>query len=252
MAAIDPKNLTKASFPEAIKTCKKYESKFKDKEVKKKKYEGMRKVFEESEETLNKAIEATKSITMASGKSFYDEFVDGKEATVSLAWLGDKLATESARITGGDIPDLGAHVSVEFKYDFVDRMKQLGIDFTKGKGLAKGITTAASGVLIGELLTQGVTSFLAKKGIIDGAMGLLGLGKLGIEYAPMAWQAIAGAATSIASWSMLVPIAAGVLVAVKTVPVIKNIVDKVKAKHKEAGAFDENMQKILTEQKVMG
>ena len=251
MATFDPQSLTQTSLAEAIKTCKKFEAKYKDKEIKKKKYGDIRKTLEKSEETLNKAVEATKNIKMQSGKSFFEEFVEGKEAAVSLAWLGAKLGVEKDRITEGKLPNLGSDVSVEFKYDFVDKTKQTWFNLTHGKGIAKGLTTAAGGILIGELLTQGVTAYLTKKGIMDGAMGLLGLGKLGIEFAPTAWQAIVGAAGALTSWSMVACVAAGALVAVKAIPMVRNLVEKAKAKHKEAGAFDENMQKLIAGQKVM-
>ena len=52
MAAFDPNILTKASLHEAIKTCQKYETKYKGKEVKKKKYEDMRKVFEKAKKNF--------------------------------------------------------------------------------------------------------------------------------------------------------------------------------------------------------
>ncbi len=251
MAAFDPNNLTKASLPEAIKICINRENIYKDKEVKKKKYEDMRKVFEKAQKTLDKAIEKTRTIKMDGDKSFYEEFVSGNETAVSLSWLGMKLAEQREHIREGEAPNLGEFGSVAYKYDFIDKTKQVGIDFTKGKGLAKGITNVAVGVLVGELLTQGVTAFLTKKGIMDGAMGLIGLGKLGIEFAPTAWQAITMAATSLAGWSMPIVVAGATLAAVKAVPMIRSLVEKVKAKHKEAGAFDANMQKLIAEQKVM-
>ena len=253
MAEFDPNSLTKASLPEAIKTCKKYETKYKDKEIKKKKYEDMRNVFEKAQTTLDKAINATKNIQMASGKSFYEEFVKGNEMSVSLCWLGTKLNEEriNGNVASGDDPNFGSFSNVEFHYDFIDGTKQVWHDFTHGKGLSKGLATVAGGVLVGELLTKGITSLLVKKGILEGSMGLLGLGQLGIQYAPMAWQALTSAAGAVAAWSSVLPIAAGAFVAVKAIPVIKNLVDKVKAKFKEAGAFDENMEKLVAGQKTL-
>ena len=254
MATTDVKSLSKASLPKAIETCKKMEAKCKDNEVKKKKYQDMRKTFEKAQETLKKAIEATNSIKLnGSEKTFYQEFIDGKEDAVTLAWLGAKLSEQRnlGHIAGGKIPETGDDMSVEFKYDFIDRTKKVCKDFTGGKGIAKGLATGAVGVLIAELLTKGATNALVQHGILESSMGLIGLGKLGIKLAPTAWQALTGAATALVGWSPVVCVAAGAFVALKTIPMIKKAVDSVKKKHKEAGAFDEEMKKLMAEQKVM-
>ena len=122
--------------------------------------------------------------------------------------------------------------------------------YITGKGRCN-VTNVAVGVLVGELLTHGVTAFLTKKGIMDGAMGLMGLGKLGIDFAPVAWQALTGAAGALAAWSPLLVTAGITFAAVKAIPMIRNVVDAVKKKHKEAHAFDANMQKLIAEQKEM-
>ena len=251
METLSPELLTKASFPKAIELCKKQETKFKNQEVKKQKYAQMRKKLEKSKEKLENAIEATKSIKMDSGKYFFDEFVSGKEEAVSLAWLGQKLEEQKDKITEGKAPSVAVDEIGVVHLDFVDQTKQVCHDLTHGKGLAKGLFTAVAGIGIGEVLTQGITSSLVREGVMQSSMGLVGLGQMAWQNLPFAWQAITGAVTSLFAWSPLAVVSGGALLALKALPAIRGAVDKIKAKVKGVGEFENNMQKLLAEQKGM-
>lgn len=251
METLSPELLTKASFPKAIELCKKQETKFKNQEVKKQKYAQMRKKLEKSKEKLENAIEATKSIKMDSGKYFFDEFVSGKEEAVSLAWLGQKLEEQKDKITEGKAPSVSVGEIDVVHVDFVDQTKQVWHDLTHGKGLAKGLFTAVAGIGIGEVLTQGITSSLVKEGVLQSSMGLVGLGQMAWQNLPMAWQAISGAMTSFFAWSPIAAVSAGALIALKAVPMIRGMVDRIKNKAKSVGEFDNNMKKLIEEQKGM-
>ena len=76
MANLNLNDYTQASLKESIKLCQQQERKFKDQNVKRKKYELMRAQCEKAQAELDSAINATRSITMASGKSFYEEYIE--------------------------------------------------------------------------------------------------------------------------------------------------------------------------------
>ena len=248
-------NFTQASFPKAITICKKAEDKYKDKDVKKAKYTNLRKKLEKGKEKLIDSIEKTKSITMASGNSFYQDFIEGKDETaVSLAWLGEQILLHGSEITAGrDVADSlnVGETKVDIKYDFVDMTKQAGNDLINGKGLSNGLVTTAIGVGLAEFLAHTVTSSLVKEGIMQSSMGLMGVLNLGVQNLPLAWQGLTGAIGSLWAFSPVATIAAGAFVALKVVPMIKNAIDKTKAKHKEAHAFESNMEKLVNEQAVL-
>ena len=251
METLSPEILTQASFPKAIDLCKKQEAKFKNQEVKKQKYSQMRKKLEKSREKLDDTIEATKSIEMKSGKKFFDEFVSGKEEAVSLEWLGKKLEEQKDNIKEGKVPSIASSEIDVVHVDFVDQTKQVWHDLTHGKGLAKGLFTAVAGIGIGEVLTRGITSSLVKEGVLQSSMGLMGLGQMAWQNLPMAWQSISGAMSSFFAWSPIAAVSAGALIALKAVPMIRGMVDRIKSKAKSVGEFENNMKKLIEEQKGM-
>lgn len=250
METLSPEFLTKASFPKAIELCQKQEGKYKTQEVKKAKYAQMRKKLEKAQEKLDNAIEETRSIKIGD-TTFFDSFIKGKEDAVSLTWLGTKLEEQKAGITDGKAPDVGTPDVDVVHIDFVDRTKQVWHDLTHGKGIAKGLFTAAAGICVGEVLTQGVTASLVRDGIMQSSMGLVGLGQLGLQNLPLAWNAISGAITGLFAWSPVAVVAAGALAALKVIPAIRGLVDKVKAKAKSATEFETGIQKLVQEQKGM-
>ena len=250
MANLNLNDYTQASLKESIKLCQQQERKFKDQNVKRKKYELMRAQCEKAQAELDSAINATRAITMASGKSFYEEYINGRDTTVSLVKLQTLLNDHESEMTTAHAITIGDHV-IQPNLDFIDETKQLGSDFYRGRGIAKGLLTASAGLCIGEFLTKGITTLLTKQGIMGGAMGLLDLGKLGIEHLPAVWQALSGAASTLWASAPFGVIMGGVALGLATLPVVKNIIDKVKAKHKEAHAFEDGLNKLMVEQKVL-
>ena len=87
----NPQDIQKANFDSVIKMASDQARKFKDDPDKSKKYEDQKKKLQGAKAKLEKIIEDTKSIKMTSGKTFYQEFVDGKEHLVSLFYLCEKI-----------------------------------------------------------------------------------------------------------------------------------------------------------------
>lgn len=251
METLSPELMTAASFPKAIDLCKKQETKFKSQEVKKQKYAQMRKKLETAQEKLEKAVEATKTIKMNDDKTFFDSFVKGKESAVSLLWLGEKLEEQKSNIKEGKVPNVEAYDIDVAHIDFVDQTKQVMHDFLHGKGLSKGLFTAVAGVGIAEVLSQGITASLVRNGVMQSSMGLMGLGKLAWQNLPVAWQAISGAMTNLFAWSPIAVVAGGALIALKALPMIRGMIDKVAAKVKSKTEFEHGIQKLMQEQKGM-
>lgn len=247
--------MTEADFSKAIDTCRKQEKLLKDKEVKRKKYADMRAKFEKGKEEYKKAIEQAKKTKVKIGgeeKSFYDEFIKGKESTLTLVKIHDLKETHKPNITPETLAEAekiaDSDIIVSTHVDFIDDIKQVGHDILHGKGLGKGIMTVSAGLFISELLTQGITSYLVQNGVMQSSMGLLGLGQLGIQALPGALQGITSALTSFAGWSSVAAITGGVFAVAAVIPLITNAVKKVQAKHKEAHSFEDNMNKLAAEQ----
>ena len=250
MAELVLESVSKADLEKSIKLCKDKEKEFKDKEILKAKYTKMREKFEEAQKTFDEWIEKTKSMKLNTGadKTLYSEYIAGKEATLSLVELKN---IQNAHISekDGDWESLDPNnTTIEAKVDFVDKMKQVGHDFLHGKGLAKGVVTTAIGVCIAELLTQGVTSYLVSKGIMGSAMGLMGLGQLGLQALPGVLTAVGGGIAAFTGISSIVAVTAGIAAVGLAVPVITNAINKVKKKYKEAHNFDKNMQELAEKQ----
>lgn len=255
MAFLEIKHMDESLFSKAIDICMKQERRFKDKEVKKKRYTAMREKFEKGKETFRQLIEITKTIKVKDGTeevSFFDKFIKGKESTLTIAKIYALKEAHSADITADTKENADKIVDddtmVDLHEDFIDDVKQVGHDILHGKGLGKGIMTASLGVCAVELLTHGITSQLTKQGIMQGSMGLLGLGKMGLEALPGAWQGITSAFTAFAGWSPVAAITGGVFVAAAVIPLVTNMVKKIQDKNKEARAFGENMNKLVEEQ----
>jgi hypothetical protein len=106
---------------------------------------------------------------------------------------------------------------------------------------------ASAGVLIGELLTQSITSKLVADGVLKSSMGLLGLGEMGLNALPGLWQTISGSLAAFTGISSTVLVASGVFAVAAAIPMVTHLVKKVKSKVKEAGAFEENMKKMAEE-----
>ena len=92
--AFNPQEIQQGNFDAVIKLCSDQARKFKDNPDKAKKYEEEKKKLQKAKTKLADTIEATKNIKMKSGKTFYEEFVDGKENLVTLFYLSEKRMLE--------------------------------------------------------------------------------------------------------------------------------------------------------------
>lgn len=259
MTTINPDSLHKGKFSAAIMLCDSKIALLKNKPDRAKKYEALKKAYQEAQTKLKTAIDATKNINIANPTdknkpSFYNEFISGKEEFVSICWLSSKLNSmkDNGELAAGeeskvDALDLSVK-TVDVKYDFIDATKNAVKHFTNGTGASKKIAKGCLFVSIGELLSRGVTAFLAKKGIMDGSLGLIGLGKLGLAQLPKLVPIVQTAAKMFMGLPQLTLAAGAAFAVFKGVPKIKKFVDNVKKNNKNAQAFDKGMEDILNKQ----
>ena len=259
--AFNPQEVQKANFDAVIKLASDQARKFKDNPDKAQKYEDEKKKLQQAKAKLEKIVEETKNIKMTSGKTFHEEFVDGKEHLVSLFYLSEKIEKEKSAGTIDiqatlankvDIDKISFDVpEVSTTFDMVDQTKSLGKQILDGKGASKWLTRGCFGVMIGELLAKGITNSLVAEGIMAESMGLFGVAKLGVvEGLPALWSALGSGVTALAGFSPLMLGAGAAALALIAVPMVKKLVDKVKAKHKNEVAFDQGVQKLLDSQEA--
>lgn len=261
MAPISPSQIQSGNFKAAITLCDSKISLLKNKPDRAKKYEALKKAYQAAQTKLNKIVEKCKTIKLASPTdpnkpTFFDEYIAGKEAMVTLAWLSTKL--EAVKDAGGIVAESIAVVEgldfkakeVDVHYDFIDATKNLTKQITNGTGVSKTITRSCLFVALGELLSRGVTSVLAGSGIMSGSMGLVGLGKLGISQIPKLWPILQSGAQMLMGLPQLTLIAGGAFALFKGIPMIKKHIDGVKKKHKNAQAFDKGMEELMNNQQA--
>lgn len=257
METFDPRFLQKQNFDNAIKLCNQQCQKFsKDKDpVRFDKYDRMRKELKSAQSKLDAAIEKTKNIEIndpsaPSGKTtFYAKYVEANKNIVSLDFIETKLEESESDIVDPDNAKLDTRTNeVGIKVDFVDRAKHAFKDILDGKGLANGLCYACIGVAIGELLAKGVTSMLVKQGIMEASTGLFGLAKLGIANLPGAFSAISGGLTALWGFSPIVLVAGAGFAALKIIPALKHLKDKVQTNVKNANALSDGLDKIVGSQ----
>lgn len=272
--AIETPNIDEVSFESfetTIKNCKTIlEKKIKAEKnpVKADKYKNALTVYNAGLEKYNKVNEVCKNMKVADTTgnevSFYDEVVKARGAAINLAtvqyemneWIEAKK-TEGKKLTADSIKQAdefdGLDLSVEevnVHYNPIDRCKKAGLDILNGRGVAKGIMTTAAVVGIGDILCKGVTTVLAKEGIISGALDLVGLGKLGIQNLPALGELLAGGLKTFAEFSTLGLAGGAVILGLAAIPVVKGIIDKVKAKHKNAVAVEQALADELNKGQV--
>ena len=259
--AFNPQEVQKANFDSVIKMAGDQAKKFKNDPDKSKKYEDEKKKLQGAKAKLEKIIEDTKSIKMTSTKTFYEEFVEGREHLMSLLYLCEQIEKEKTDGTIDiqatlankvDIDKISFDVpEIETTYDMVDKTKSFGKQILNGTGASKWLTRGCFGVMIGELLAQGITRSLVAEGIMAESMGLFGVAKLGIlEGLPALGTALSSGMTALAGFSPLTLGLGVTALALIAVPMVKKLVDKVKAKHKNEVAFDQGVQKLLDSQEA--
>lgn len=252
MTAIDPKLIQKGNFDKAIKTCQKQCNNFTNDPVRHAKYDKMLEELKEAKKKLDKAIDATKKIYVDPTKeeSFYDAYIASLKDTVTLDFLESKLSEEKTAGRVAEDTELDTKTNdVELKVDFIDRTKQGLKDIFDGKGLSNGLVGACVGVGIGELLAKGVTSVLVKQGIMQSSMGLFGLAKLGVTNLPGLWSAISSGATALWGFSPVVAVAMAGVAALKLIPAVKHLKDKVVGRVKSANQLETDLDEMIKKQK---
>ncbi len=259
MGQINPEELWGGNFKSAIKLCDTKIALLKNKPDRAKKYEALKKAYVEAQGKLDKVIEKTKVIKLVHPTDpekpyFFDEYVAGKQSFISLCWLSSKLA-EVKNNGGIDAESVAIVDSLDFKtknpdvhYDFIDATKNVTKQITNGTGVSKQITKGCLFVFLGELLSRGVTSFMAGKGIMDSSMGLIGLGKLGLSQIPKLAPILQSGLSMLAGLPPLSLFAGSAFIAFKGIPMIKKHIDNVKKKFKNGQAFDKGMEELMNSQ----
>lgn len=259
MTTVSADKLYKNKFSSAIMLCDSKINLLKDKPERAKKFEALKKSYQDAQAKLKKAIEKTKDIKLANPTdpkkpSFYEEFISGKEEFVSLCWLSSKLNSlkDNGELADGEEAKANAidtkTKDVDVKYDFVDATKNVVKQVTNGTGVSKKIAKGCLFVSIGEILSRGVTAAMAQKGIMQGSLGLIGLGKLGVAQLPKLLPILQTGVKMFMGLPQLSLIAGGAFAVFKGIPMIKQHIDKVKKNHKNAQAFDKGMEEILNQQ----
>lgn len=256
MAEVNPSLIAKKDFDAVINLANKQANKFKDNPIKAKKYTDAALELKSAKTKLETLIAKTKSdefkVNDVSGAvSFYDKYVADKEDVATLDWLMGEISAHESEFVSGT-PTYDAEVNdINTHYDFVDATKKVGHDMLNGKGLSKVLVGATIGVGVSELLTKGVTSVLAKEGIVQSSMGLFGLAKLGIKSLPAGLSALGSGMSMLWGFSPVAVVAGGALVALKAVPAIKRLVEKAVTKFKSNAAennlFEDEANKKIAE-----
>lgn len=272
--AIETPNIDEVSFESfetTIKNCKTIlEKKIKAEKnpVKANKYKNALTVYNAGLEKYNKVNEVCKNMKVADAAgnevSFYDEVVKTRGAAINLAtvqyemneWIKKKNNEGKALTADSEkqVKELeGLDLSVEevnVHYNPIDRCKKAGLDILNGRGVAKGIMTTAAVVGIGDILCKGVSSMLVKEGIISQTYNLIGLGKLGIQNLPALGELLAGSLKTFAEFSTLGFAGGAVILGLAAIPVVKGIIDKVKAKYKNSVAVEQALADELNKGQV--
>ena len=260
-------NMNLDTLANAIGVCKKQEAANKEKQPSTaEKYKKLNVAFTNAQKKLTNIIDGLKKIEdpstpvdPATGKrqSYYDTIVAGKEANVTIAYIASKLADKGATVSVDDadkekIDDSAMDVSsISVRRNFVDMGKDLVSDTMHGKGRAIGLKHALLGYGVAELATTGITSMLAKKGIMSGSVTLFGLAKQGIMNLPTFLPQVAATLTPILSANPIGFTVLGAAAAMALIPMIKRKVDAWKDKfNKNQNAqinFDAVLQKKIAE-----
>lgn len=258
------------SFETTIKNCKAIlEKKIKaeNNPVKANKYKNALTVYNAGLEKYEKTIEMCKKVEMGNGNdkvNFYDEVVAQRGAAINLAtvqyemneWIEKKQnegmeLTEESKMNSDKLNNADLSIDViDVHYNPVDRCKKAGKDILEGKGISKGLMATAAVAGIGDILCKGVSSMLVKEGIISQTYNLIGLGKLGIQNLPALGELISGGLKTFAEFSTIGLAGGAVILGLAAIPVVKGIVDKVKAKYKNSVAVEQALADELNKGQV--
>lgn len=259
------------SFESTIKNCVEIlEKKIRTEKnpIKVNKYKKAQNVYNAGLEKYEKTIEMCKKLEMTTDGdkkvNFYTDVIEKRNASINLAtvqyemnkWIeknqGEGYSlTDEAKKKSEKFSDADLSVDViDVHYNPVDRCKKAGKDILEGKGISKGLMTTAAVAGIGDILCKGVSSMLVKEGIISQTYNLIGLGKLGIQNLPALGNLIAGGLKTFAEFSSLGLAGGAVVLGLSAIPVVKGVVDKVKAKYKNSIKVEQDLAEALNKGQV--
>lgn len=263
MKELNPEELYQDNIPKAIKLLSDEIGRTKNPD-KKAKLEKALKELKNLPNRLEEVINKTKKVKLVNAtkannteKTFYKEFIEGNEHLVDLIWLRSKMESEKAKgnidaSTTAEADSVAKEKAktLDVKFSFVDRTKSVANQILSGKGISKWLSRGFLAVGIGEIMSQGVTSLLAKEGIMKSATGLFGVAKIGVEALPKLWPILTNGVQMIMGLPNPVLFAGAGLAVVHGIPMVKNLVDKIRKRHKEAHAFENGMENLLKSQQA--
>ncbi len=181
--------------------------------------------------------------------SYLTAFFEGKESAVTLAQVGIVLkdkdvsaldAEFKTEIASGDL-EISPNATVQ--RTFMDRVKNLTGDIKYGKGKAVGLAKVMLGMGALSFATKGVTSALAKKGVISSSLSLFDLAGMGIERLPSLFSSIVSGATQVFNFSPIGFALVGGFLAIKALPKIRSFFQKTGQNFDKAFNSDKNFAK---------
>ncbi len=238
------KNMNVDTLKMAIEKCNKNAADAKEtKPSRAKKFENLGEVYQNAKTKLEKTInflEKTNdpSSTTTPKQKYIETICDGKRANLTLAWIGSQCESKGVDLSsaGINLADDSDITPKNVRRSIFDIGKDCGSNLVNGKGKAVGLAYGLLGVSIADAATKGVTTLLAKKGIMSESLNLFGLVKKGVLALKTSWPSIMSNITTGATavWGA-VPLAVctfGAFALLKLVPVIKRKVQQLNKKAK--------------------
>ena len=231
----DAKNMNVTTLKKAIQICKGRlgTDEIRNSTVQTEKWQESQRVYEKALEKLQKQIDVLKSTPDPAdpGKTYFETIVEGKETTVTMAYISQKLADKGgdpATLENTGVEDAEMDPSqVNVRRNLFDVAKDWGRDILNGRGgRHKAAVTAAVGIAGADIASKLVTTKLAEQGIVGSAMGLPGLLQFGISKLPGLASGAANLLELAYGFAPIGLIAGGVFLALKGIPMLKRGIEK--------------------------
>ena len=259
---MDLQSLNKVSFDKAIGILNTRLAELNGKrgpstETKRAKCRNAIEVFTKAKAKLESTITTLKNTpdpSSSTGASYYDTiFAGAAEDTLTMSYIGMKMSGTPVTIDFTDVP---SQANVNLNHNFIDKSKDFGNEVLDGKGRAIGFANGLLGLGIADVATKGVTSLLAKKGIMDSSLGLFGLAKKGLSMLPEVLPSVGASlsafftASSPIGWAII-----GGAIAVKLLPAVKRVLTKIgrslKADFGAQKQFQNNIDELYNAQPIL-
>ena len=259
---INPQNIKRSDFAKIIKLLNDDSANFKNNQDRVNKNKAELKKIQDAQLKLENAIKQSQETQVQVFDDNGDPKLDnsGKPVTISLyEKLGGKDKENSFNLAMFAVMLEEANSGLEEKdkkkydvsakpvdpnYDFVDRTKHFFTGFLRGNGFANTLTKTCLGVAIGELLTQGATRLLVGQGLLTESFGLFGLGKIAVSKMPLVWEGLKTAGSFAMGNFPIALIGGAAFVALKAIPVIKNLCDKAGKRFENEHAVANGINKL--------